>query len=321
MRVGVAVLALVALLLAPVIALAEPAWTVLTVYKDGYVKVEQAYAAAEEVQVKLLGKPEFLLVTDQEGLPLGYEQVSEGVIRVFCLNVSAVYVTYYTYDLTSKEGGLWTLSVSEELPNVTVLLPEGAVLLGFSPEPVSVSAEDETLVLDFASSPLKVEYTIPVLLETGKGEEKPAGQQPSGGETKPSGETGTQQPTTGGGAPATGEERGEEQPTTPPQETKPAKKEEGGIPVWVYALGGGAVAAVTAFLLSRRRAESEEFLTEEEVEILRFVRMRGGQAYLTEIVEWLGLPKTTAWRRVKRMEGLGVVKLVRTPRGLLVQAA
>ncbi len=320
MRVGVAVLALVALLLAPVIALAEPAWTVLTVYKDGYVKVEQAYAAAEEVQVKLLGKPEFLLVTDQEGLPLGYEQVSEGVIRVFCLNVSAVYVTYYTYDLTSKEGGLWTLSVSEELPNVTVLLPEGAVLLGFSPEPVSVSAEDETLVLDFASSPLKVEYTIPVLLETGKGEEKPAGQQPSGGATKPSGETGTQQPTTGGGAPTTG--GGEEQPTTPPQETKPAKREEGGMPVWVYVLGGGAVAAaVTAFLLSRRRAESEEFLTEEEVEILRFVRMRGGQAYLTEIVEWLGLPKTTAWRRVKRMEGLGVVKLVRTPRGLLVQAA
>ena len=321
MRSGIAIPVLIALLALPIV-LAEPVWTVLTIYKDGYVKVEQAYAVtAEEVQVELLGRPEFLLITDQEGLPLDYEQVSEGVIRVFCLNVSAVYVTYYTYDLTSKEGGLWTLSVSEELPNVTVLLPEGAVLLGFSPEPVSVSAEDKTLVLDFASSPLKVEYTIPVLLETEKGEEKPAGQQPSGGATKPSGETGTQQPTTGGGAPTTG--GGEEQPTTPPQETKPAKREEGGMPVWVYVLGGGAVlaAAVTAFLLSRRRGESEEFLTEEEAEILRFVRMRGGQAYLTEIVEWLGLPKTTAWRRVKRMEGLGVVKLVRTPRGLLVQAA
>lgn len=64
-----------------------------------------------------------------------------------------------------------------------------------------------------------------------------------------------------------------------------------------------------------RRLWKKPQLTEEEKAILSFLKSRGGWAYQAEIREFLGLPTTTVWRRVKRLEELGLVSVEKTPRG------
>jgi len=100
----------------------------------------------------------------------------------------------------------------------------------------------------------------------------------------------------------------------------PEEEEEGaGIPVLGLTLGAVAVIAViVALLLIRRRARAIP-LTEEEEAIIKFLKSRKGEAYQSEIRDYLGLPTTTVWRRVKRLESLGLVKVEKTPRGNLVK--
>ncbi|GEM_PF-1982589 len=95
-------------------------------------------------------------------------------------------------------------------------------------------------------------------------------------------------------------------------------KEEKNIDEKLCALGAiSAILVVIAIIYFRKTGV---VLTEEEEEILKFVKSRKGRAYLKEIREALELPASTAWRRVKRMEKMGVVKLYKTPHGILVVA-
>ena len=97
------------------------------------------------------------------------------------------------------------------------------------------------------------------------------------------------------------------------QETE---KEGEGIDEKICILG--VASAVLFAILFLRFRKTEVVLTEEEEEILKFIKKSGGRAYLKDIREVLELPTSTAWRRVKRMEKLGVVKLYKTPHGILV---
>ena len=76
-----------------------------------------------------------------------------------------------------------------------------------------------------------------------------------------------------------------------------------------------AVIVTSAAVYVWRRRWKRPQLTEEEKAILSFLKSRGGWAYQSEIREFLGLPTTTVWRRVKRLEELGLVSIEKTPRG------
>lgn len=97
----------------------------------------------------------------------------------------------------------------------------------------------------------------------------------------------------------------------------PVPQRQGWAELLLPLLAVAAVVVAALVYLSRRRGGSE-FLSEDEKAILDYVRSRGGRAYVKEIREALGLPSTTALRRVKRLEERGKVKTVRTPEGLLV---
>ncbi len=99
-------------------------------------------------------------------------------------------------------------------------------------------------------------------------------------------------------------------------ETVQEKEKERGIDEKICILGAASAVLFAIFFLRSRK--TEVVLTEEEEEILKFVKKSGGRAYLKDIREVLELPASTAWRRVKRMEKLGVVKLYKTPHGILV---
>jgi uncharacterized membrane protein len=79
----------------------------------------------------------------------------------------------------------------------------------------------------------------------------------------------------------------------------------------LWALAGTivAVAAVFLFLFFRRRKNITE-LRLEEVEVLKFIKDRGGRALEAELRSaFPDIPRTSMWRLIKRLERRGKVKV------------
>jgi uncharacterized membrane protein len=111
---------------------------------------------------------------------------------------------------------------------------------------------------------------------------------------------------------------GEGKPPAPSQAPTPTNvpsKENYTLWILVLAL---ALAVIFGFLLARRNKKAPETLVEEDQSIIDYLKSVGGKAYLKEIREALGLPSTTALRRIRRLESMGFVKTEKTPGGLLV---
>ena len=74
-----------------------------------------------------------------------------------------------------------------------------------------------------------------------------------------------------------------------------------------------AAAAVAAFLLWRRRRllPAKGDLRPDDVQVLDFIRGRGGKVLEPEIRTRFALPKTSAWRQIKRLERMGFVKVTK----------
>jgi len=75
-----------------------------------------------------------------------------------------------------------------------------------------------------------------------------------------------------------------------------------------------AVALVTVLLSAlrllwkRRPRLLSEQISQADNEVLELIRSRGGRIFESELRDLLGIPKTSAWRRVKKLEGLGLLR-------------
>jgi len=89
---------------------------------------------------------------------------------------------------------------------------------------------------------------------------------------------------------------------------------------YLYALVGGlAAAAALALLLSRRRRdrgvdvegllEEHPHLRFEDREVLRFLAEVGGEAFASDIRERFKMPRTSAWRLIRRLEREGLIEV------------
>jgi len=94
--------------------------------------------------------------------------------------------------------------------------------------------------------------------------------------------------------------------TTPPPGSAPDQP-----PGWLLPLVA-AVAAARAgaafLLLSTRRRRQQADLVEVDAKILEYVRRRGG-AYEADVARELGIPRTTVFRAVRRLEERGLVRV------------
>ncbi len=92
--------------------------------------------------------------------------------------------------------------------------------------------------------------------------------------------------------------------TTPPPGSAPGQP-----PGWLLPLVAAAAAASAAFLLlstSRQRQQTD--LGEVDAKVLEYVRSRGG-AYEADVARELGIPRTTVFRAVRRLEERGLVRV------------
>jgi len=84
---------------------------------------------------------------------------------------------------------------------------------------------------------------------------------------------------------------------------------------WSFPTAGAvAIVAIIALIvglaafLRRRSRFLSETLSPTDREVLQLIRSRGGRIFESELRDYLGLPKTSAWRRVKKLEKMGLVR-------------
>lgn len=138
-----------------------PVELVLTVYGDGYVGVDYGIdvdPTKARVNVTLFGSHyQYLLIEDQDGLPLDSSPVSGG-LNIDSLGSISMLISYVTPDLTGKVGPIWYLTVESPV-NCSIVLPEEAV---YAPtgEELSISIIDGSILLEMPAGVIDISYSL-----------------------------------------------------------------------------------------------------------------------------------------------------------------
>ncbi|QDA31273.1 winged helix-turn-helix transcriptional regulator [Thermococcus indicus] len=141
------ILMMITLILLPGVSSYTVSSLVLTVYNDGYVKVEYELLPAEyssQIELPLLGNHyENVIVEDGSGNPLNF-RLENGSLLIYSGDAEVVRVSYYTPDLTVKQGMVWTLNVATN-DSFTVVLPENAIVVDLSDIPLEIAGNSITM--------------------------------------------------------------------------------------------------------------------------------------------------------------------------------
>lgn len=249
----------------------------LTVYSDGYVHVTQALVVdsrTASIQVTLLSPAvSNLIAADQNGSPLSYGFASGGAnITIYTLGSTLVTLRYDTNALTAKNGTVWTLEFTSSY-NSTVVLPQLSTLTSVSGTPYSINETGNSPQVSLSPGTWKVSYGVPLGITTIT---------TSTSTTSPGGSLG------GGGFGS-------------------LELEE------VAALVAVVVAGGISFWWWRGRSIGpiSDDLRPDDVLVLNFIQEKGGKVLEPEIRTKFALPKTSAWRQIKRLERLGYVKVTK----------
>jgi uncharacterized membrane protein len=92
------------------------------------------------------------------------------------------------------------------------------------------------------------------------------------------------------------------------------------FPVLWYAAGAAAVGALIVAVVLVRRRRTPFVLRPDDEKILGYVKSRGGKAYASDIVNSLGMPKSSVWKALRRLEENGMVKTRKDGNRVIVEA-
>ncbi|ALM74822.1 helix-turn-helix transcriptional regulator [Thermococcus barophilus] len=275
----------------------------ITVYSDGYVKIMQVLRPEKytvSVSLNLISQNvESVIVTDENGIPLPYK-INGSLLTVYFENVTLIKVSYYTPDLTSKKGAIWSVHFSSTIP-VKITFPDNAVIVDLTDIPLEINGNSILMPPGNQTVSYVLEYR-PV------GTEAPAA--PTlGTTTKSFNSTVPSSPSSSSQSSSTSSE-GSMNWTMVGILTLLALAAGGGF---VYMRRGGEKAiGISREDFERRLKEYE--LTKDEEKALLYLFDRGGKAKQAEVREMLGIPKTTAWRMFQRLEKQGLVRVYKKKR-------
>ena len=344
MRRGWGVLLLVVLISASPMHIAlsadyTPSSLIVIVYSDGIVGVEyhvESDPTAVRVSMPLFGSTfTDLLVVNQDGLPLVTTQLGS-TITVDSLGASRLTLTYSTQELTSKLGILWTLNVTSPV-NLDVLLPSGATIVSISQIPLRVETISEHPSVTMPPGVDSVSYVVSAVgtkehaQSTIQAAEAAITTAKANGLDTTSAEALIAQAKTAFDA---GEYLKAEQLATQAKSSALNASTKATVDNTPLIIGGAAivVAAVAGIILYRRRRgepptrqppakKSDEGpvdleavfqknpdLRVDDKEVIRFLAEHGGEAFANEIRDRFGIPRTSAWRMIRRLMAAGIVE-------------
>jgi len=249
----------------------------ISVYTDGVAHVSCAASVnstVPSVSFALLGAAANILVTDEKGQILRYDLTSKDIM-IYTLGASRVSLEYDTSAITSKEGPVWTVKLSLASQG-KVILPHEASVIYLSEKPVSIGAQDGRPVLTLSRGVWEISYIVPVRTTTSTTERSVTGT-----------ETASTISTTSASLPV----------------TWPSL-----IPSVIAVALVTALLSALRLLLRRRPSLLSEQISQADNEVLDLIRSKGGRIFESELRDLLGIPKTSAWRRVKKLEKLGLLR-------------
>jgi uncharacterized membrane protein len=145
--------------------IAVPESLSFTVYVDGYVFVDYTVrvdAESPEANITVFGQVmSDMLVVDGENLPLDYSSVGAQLL-VYTLGVDKVKISYFTQDLTEKDGRFWTLNVTTPADS-TILMPAEATIVDFNEVPDLIETSGDQILLLMPAGQVELEYVIGVV--------------------------------------------------------------------------------------------------------------------------------------------------------------
>lgn len=239
-------------------------------------------------------KPESIIVLDEYGLPLPYDY-NETSITVYPLNSTKITLIYMTEELISYSNGIWILHIKPFLPPV-VILPENSILLKYDGNP-RIRAENGRIILHYSScggyrvyftSVIPTEVTIEKVRETTP--------------TLLTSPIPTRIPAS----------------TIIPEKVYPLNSL---LKVMVILVITIPLIVVVTFYLRRRLSTvtiSKSLLDERDREIIDTVKTKGTIS-LGELTKLLNVPKSTVWRRIRKLQKLGYVEVERIAGKLIIK--
>jgi uncharacterized membrane protein len=284
------------LLLSPASAASAPnsRLLLLRVFSDGYVNIAQTFTVdskASSIQVPLLSNMiSDLVATDQNGSPLsyGFSQGSSN-LTVYTLGATEVNLHYDTDSLTGKNGTVWTLAFSAGY-NSTVVLPQYSTLESVSGTPYSINQTDNQPEMTLSPGDWTVRYGVPIQATTTTTASTVGGFS-SSSTTAGSSVTGSTGTAPTGGGNGSGMQEALE-----------------------LVLLAAAIVGVCVYYWwwrGRNLGRIGGDLRPDDLQVLNFIRDKGGKVLEPEIRMKFALPKTSAWRQIKRLERLGYVKVTK----------
>jgi len=249
----------------------------MIVYRDGLVHVMHKFSCNETypaITIELLAsKVDNVLVLDENNTLLDYE-IANANITVYSLGAREIIVEYDTFELTSMEAGVWTLTFSSPY-NLTVKLPEGATIIYLSDVPTIISTEGNRTVLHLPLGLWEISYVLPT---------KPLRPETSGSQEEPSGEV---------------------------KPSYPVEIIAVGVLVALFiALGAFILLKKRSSVDVERVFRRFPKLKDEEKKVLEFIASIGGRAFEAELRKaFPEIPRTTLWRMVRRLESMGILRV------------
>jgi len=246
-----------------------------------------------------------IVAVDQSGLSASYE-IGNDNITIYTLGDTRVYLAYSTDALTTKQGAVWTLDYSWNSSS-TLELPYESTILSLSDAPISVSEQDGSPVLALGPGSWEIGYGLPIVTTQTQtsSSARTSSSATLGGSSAAS--TVSSSPLSSSASAASG--------SSASSSGAGSGAPQGAAPLALVALAAAAGAAAALLVWRRRRGgrrpggADPSSLRPDDVEMLRFIRDRGGRVVETEIRERFNAPRTTAWRQAKRLEQLGYVRV------------
>jgi uncharacterized membrane protein len=275
----------------------------LSVFDDGTVAVTQVLVVpANDTSVSLqllsslIANP---VATDQNGSSL-YFQISGDNVTLYTIGATGVTLAYDTAALTSKEGTVWTLAF-HAFYNTTVTLPQGSTLTSVSGTPNSIGTAGGSPVVAVSVGDWVIEYGVPIeVASTSSSSTSSIGNTVASTKPSSSSSAASSSSSTSGSSSSSASRTG-----------------QGGIGTAAYVAAVALVVALAALLLflgNRRGRKVDPNNTElrpDDIKVIEFISEKGGKVLEPEIRMRFALPKTSAWRQIKRLERLGYVKVTK----------
>jgi uncharacterized membrane protein len=142
----------------------NPKYLELQVYPDGSVLLEyklESEPSEVRVDIDLFGeKFNNLIIKDEDNFPLDYTENPTG-ITVDSIGASEITIIYYSYDLTTKDGPLWSLNISSPIPT-KIHLPSNAAIFDLSDIPLDMGVSSGIQYVALSPGDLHVSYILSI---------------------------------------------------------------------------------------------------------------------------------------------------------------